>query len=113
MKRSFLRWLFASAALGLLAPVCWFVVEWLIGGNEQLEWKIAYPLERAILVLWPSSIWLMATDGIEGTSRAYLFMFMSVAGNVVLYSLLGSVAWMVNRFTGRWTRQDRLTDKWK
>jgi hypothetical protein len=37
----------------------------------------------------------MATDGIEGTPRAYMFIFLSVAANVVLYTLLGGALWWV------------------
>ena len=95
MKLSYFRWLIVSAALGLLAPICWFLMQVLIGGNSHLEWKIGYPLERVIRVTWPSSIWLMATDGSEGTSGSYLIVLMSVAANIVLYGLLGSCAWLV------------------
>jgi hypothetical protein len=95
MKQAFLRWLVISAVLGLLAPIIWFLVQKLVGGNAQLEAQIAYPLERVIRVVWPSSFWLMATDGIEGTPRAYLFVSLSVGANVVLYALLGSAVWSV------------------
>jgi len=91
VRHPFLRWSLASAGLGLLAPIAWFLVQRLIGGNVQL----AYSLERVIRVIWPSSFWLMATDGIEGTPRAYMFIFLSVAANVVLYTLLGGALWWV------------------
>jgi hypothetical protein len=76
MKLSNFRWLVVSAALGLLAPICWFLIQGLIGGNTQLEWKIGYPLERVIRVIWRSSIWLMATDGSESTRGSYLIVLM-------------------------------------
>lgn len=95
MKHSFLRWLVISALLGLLAPIAWFLVQKLLGGNAQLETQIAYPLERVIRVVWPSSFWLMATEGIEGTPRAYLFVSLSIGANIVLYALLGSAVWYV------------------
>ena len=94
MQRSFFRWLIVSGALGLLAPIAWFLVQRLVGANAQLEREIAYPLERIIRVIWPSSFWLMAT-GIEGTPRAYFFILMSVGANVVLYAMLGSAVWSV------------------
>jgi hypothetical protein len=56
---------------------------------------MAYPLERVIRVVWPSSFWLMATDGIEGTPKAYLLVSLSVGANIVLYALLGSAVWWV------------------
>jgi hypothetical protein len=91
VKQSLLRWSVISAGLGLLAPIAWLLVQKLIGGNTQL----AYSLERVIRVVWPSSFWLMATDGIEGTPKAYMFISLSVAANVVLYTLLGSAVWWV------------------
>jgi hypothetical protein len=56
---------------------------------------LPFRLVRVMLVIWPSSVWLMATDGIEGTPRAYMFIFLSVGANVVLYTLLGSAVWWV------------------
>jgi len=93
VKHSFLKWLTVSAGLGLLAPIAWFLVQRLVAGNAQL----AYPFERVIRVVWPSSFWLMATDGIEGTPRAYMFIFLAVAANVAFYALLGIGAWSVGR----------------
>jgi hypothetical protein len=95
MKHSFLRWLVMSAVLGLLAPITWLLVQKLLGGNAQLQTQIAYPLERVIRVVWPSSFWLMATDGIEGTPKAYMFVSLSIGANIVLYGLLGSALWSV------------------
>ncbi len=79
--------------LGLLAPTVWFLIQRLVAGNAQLGREIAYPVERVIRVIWPSSFWLMATGGIEGTPKAYLFIFLSVAANIALYALLGSGVW--------------------
>ncbi len=91
-KHSYSRWLIISAGLGLLAPIVWFLAQRFIGDNAT------YSLKRVIRVVWPSSIWLMATDGIEGTPRSYLFILMSVAANIVLYVVLGSAAWSVKYF---------------
>jgi hypothetical protein len=47
----------------------------------------------------------MATDGIEGTLRAYMFIGLAVLGTVVLYTFIAGVAWgtttMVRRFAVR------------
>jgi hypothetical protein len=94
MKPSFSRWLLISAGLGLLAPIVWFLAQRIIGDNAT------YPLERVIRVVWPSSFWLLATDGIEGTPRAYLFILMAVVANVILYAVLGSAVWSVKHFMG-------------
>jgi hypothetical protein len=93
VKHSFLRWLIISAGVGLVAPTAWFMVQRLGGGQGQPDNQIAYPLERVIRVVWPSSFWLMATDGIEGTPLAYLFILIAVAANALLYAVLGSAAW--------------------
>ncbi len=99
MKSSFLKWIAVSAALSLLAPACWFLVLALFGGPNQ--WKIL----QVIMVVWPSSIFLMATDGIEGTPRSYFFVFMSVAANAVLYILVGTAVWWLKRLWGAPKRQ--------
>lgn len=88
-----------------MAPIAWFLAHWLVGGNAE----VAYLLNRLIRLAWPSSFWLMATDGIEGTPRAYMFIFLSVAANVVLYSLLGSAVWRVKHFSTPQRGRRRLT----
>jgi hypothetical protein len=95
VKHSFFRWFWTSAGGGLFIPFGWFLIQILTRGNTQLCTKMAYPAERIIRVMWPSSLWLMATDGIEGAPKAHLFIFFSVAANVVLYAVLGGVIWSV------------------
>ena len=87
----------ASSALGLLAPAGWFLIQAFAGDTTVLGKEIAYPAERVIRLIWPSSVWLMATDGIEGTPRADLFIFLSILVNVVLYALLGIAFWFLKR----------------
>ncbi len=57
-----------------------------------------YQLERVVRVVWPSSLWLMATDGIEDTPRAYVFILLSIAINILLYGVVGTAAWSVKYF---------------
>jgi len=92
VKLSFSRWLIVSAGLGLVAPIVWFLVLGVLGFNALGE------LDRVILVVWPSSFWLLATDGIDGTPRAYVFILMSIVANVILYSVVGSAVWSVQHF---------------
>jgi hypothetical protein len=95
MKHSLVKWLRVAAALGLLAPACWFLAQATLGRDPRIQWKI----QQVMLVIWPSSIFLMATDGIEGTPTAYLFIFISVAANVIFYLLVGvAVWWLKNLF---------------
>ncbi|HEV2730994.1 MAG TPA: hypothetical protein VGV15_13250, partial [Terriglobales bacterium] len=71
------------------------MIQAFVGGNVRLEGEIVYPLERVIQVIWPSSFWLMATDGMEGTPKAYWFIFLAASANVTLYASLGALAWLV------------------
>ena len=87
MRHSFFQWLSVSSVLGLCAPIIWLIVNWLYGLPALLYF--------VLIIFWPTSIWLMATDGIEGTSKAYLFILMAVAANVVLYAVLGTIVWSV------------------
>lgn len=93
MKSSFTKWLAVSAVVGLIVPLGFLLLEKLVSGNQQSMGVYGYGLQRAMRVIWPSSIWLMATVTIEGTPKDYLFILMSVAANVFLYSSLGSLLW--------------------
>jgi hypothetical protein len=93
MKRSLFRWLLVSAILGLVVPIALLLIGALIGSNAKLGTKFDYPLDRLTRVIWPSSFWLMATTGIEGTPRDYLFVSISILANIVLYSAAGCVLW--------------------
>jgi hypothetical protein len=95
MKTTFSRWLIISAGLGLLPPIVWFLAQRFAGDNAM------YRLERVVSIIWPSSIWLLATDGIEGTPRAYLFIATSVAANILLYAVLGAAAWSIRHFVSQ------------
>jgi hypothetical protein len=101
MKNSFAKWLVVSAALGLLAPGFWFLAQGIFSGDPRMQWKILYPLEHVIRVIWPASVWVMATDGIERTPTAYLFIFMSVAANIILYALVGIAIWRLKHLFAR------------
>jgi hypothetical protein len=91
VKHSLLTWLIVSALAGLVAPFGWLMTLKLTPGQEQLGGHTAYLIERIVRVIWPSSFWLMATDGIEGTPKAYFFICLSVAANVILYAIVGAV----------------------
>ena len=77
-----------SALVGLILPITLLLIQMPTRGTS-----FGYAIHRLIVALWPSSFWLMATEGIEGTPQAYLFISMSIAANVVVYSALGCVLW--------------------
>lgn len=94
MKSSLPRWLAISAGLGLVPPAVWFFATPFAGADVMPYFQLA------IVVVWPSSLWLLATDGIGGTPRAYLFVGMAVLANMILYAVLGGAAWRVWRSLG-------------
>jgi hypothetical protein len=77
-------------ALGLAAPTLWFL---LFGfGALTDRWR------DVLIRLWPTSLMLMLTTGREETLEAYAIAAVAIMGNVVLYCLIGIVAWAVRRF---------------
>jgi hypothetical protein len=74
-----------GALLGIVAPLLFFTwhrfQEYIACGSGAF--------------LWPSVIWLMATDRHEHELSAYLIIGMSVAANVLLYVLVFSLIWCV------------------
>jgi hypothetical protein len=101
MKSSYSRWLVIAAGLGLLMPICWFLAQGLVAENVQTR-TFLYALERLTTVLWPSSIWLMATDGSERTISSYAIVVVSITANIMLYAVVGSSLWLLKqRMVGR------------
>jgi hypothetical protein len=90
VKHPFLRWLLLSALLGLIVPITLLLIQMPARGTS-----FSYPLHRLMILLWPSSFWLLATEGIEGTPRAYLFTSMSIVANMVVYGAMGCLLWGV------------------
>lgn len=88
--KHWLRWTFVAGLLGLVAPLIWFFPK-TFGANPP------YSLERIIRIAWPSSFWLMATEGIEGTPKDYAFISLSVLANVAAYALVGVAAWWLKQ----------------
>ena len=95
MTRSFAKWVASWAALGLVVAVGWSAVQWFIGSHEQIWKNVGYLSQRVMRVMWPSSVWLMATDGIEGTPTDYLFLLLSITANVLLYGAIGMFIWLL------------------
>ena len=55
----------------------------------------------ASVYLWPSSIWLLATDGHEYEPGAYLVVVFSALANILLYALLATLVRLLIRFIQR------------
>jgi hypothetical protein len=101
MTGSFAKWVTSWAALGLVVAVGWTAVQWFIGSHEHIWKNVGYLSQRVMRVMWPSSVWLMATDGIEGTPTDYFFVVLSALANVVLYGAVGAFIWMLRRIAHR------------
>jgi hypothetical protein len=48
-------------------------------------------------VLWPSSFWLLATNGFEGTLDSWIIIGMSIAANMLLYGAIGAIISTIRR----------------
>ena len=77
-----------SAMPGLIVPIAILSIQ---GPAENS--KFSYPIFWVEKVFWPSSFWLMATEGIERTPLAYFFVSVSIVANMVVYSALGCFLW--------------------
>ena len=87
------RWAVLSGALfGGIVPLLFFTLapfrEFIVTGRG--------------IFLWPSGIWLMATDGHEHEIGAYEIIGMSMAVNIVLYAIVFSLIWCVGWVFRAW-----------
>jgi hypothetical protein len=85
------RSLSIAAALALVPAATWFGLQAISQHSAPLM------VERVIQVLWPSSIWLMATDGMESTPTGRLIVLMAITANVLLYCGVGAIIWATGR----------------
>jgi hypothetical protein len=83
-----------AAAGGLVPPAAWF------GLHAAWKHPTSLRFEHIIGVLWPSSIWLLATDGMESTATAHVVTTMAIIANVLLYSGIGAIVWWLARVMG-------------
>jgi hypothetical protein len=107
LKRPFLRWLSASAILGLIVPIANLLAwEFVVHTHERAttgyqnfqDFKHLYHrLLQVRILTWPTSILLMATDGIEKTVQGYVIVAISILANIFLYSVLGYILWAISR----------------
>lgn len=85
-----------SAALGALAPVLWYLVYRMLGPT-QIDWIYAMPLDKVLIVVWPTSIFLIG----DPTNQNYALQAFSAFSNVVFYTIVGSLVWLGLR-RSRW-----------
>ena len=88
--RAWLRW---SGLFGLVAPAIWFG---LLYSNS-----LSFTSRNILVVLWPSSLMMIATANSEGTTFAYYVITVAVLVNVLLYILTGTAIWAFVRLLSR------------
>jgi hypothetical protein len=85
-----MRFISLFAVAGVLVPVVFQVVFWIVGNYPAIERSIGYGLQKLMLMLWPSSFVMLAAS----QESLYLgLLLMSIALNVVLYAAIGSAVW--------------------
>jgi hypothetical protein len=84
MIRQFFRWTLAFGATGLIVPAE-VLARWAATGSSitPIEW-----------CLWPSAIWLMATEGPDHRAGYILeILALALGANVLVYALIGALTW--------------------
>lgn len=85
----------AAAALGFLVPLSCYLIEWFAG-----------PLGGWVVVVWPSSVTLMAIEG-GGPVVALVAATISIVINMLLYAAIGrSLAPLILSLVGPSARAD-------
>jgi hypothetical protein len=85
MKESFWKWTKTFSMIGIAVASVFFIVEMLSGEY------FPYPAFRLMEVLWPSSIFLLATDGSEKTLGTYFIVLVAILVNGFTYFVVGIV----------------------
>jgi hypothetical protein len=87
------RFLLIGAAIGFVLPAS-LTMAWLLNLDRSLSVYVD-------LLLWPSSIMLMVTEGSHSMLNVVLIWGISISINMALYSLLGL---LVYAFVYMWKR---------
>jgi hypothetical protein len=91
-----------GALIGAVISCILLVLQWRLSRRVTSDSLQAYLVwQSVILVLWPSSVMLMATEGIEGTLRSNEFVLTSVVVNMLWYSVLTTCATLSIRWLKR------------
>jgi hypothetical protein len=88
MKITLRTWVLRLGALGLLLPVA-FIVRWQISGSGFGVLQFT---------LWPASIILMGLEGNHSISSILIVYAIALTANVLLYAIVGFLAWPALRF---------------
>jgi hypothetical protein len=98
VKSSFVRWLAYSAVIGLVVPTAITLTQEIVVPNRQFARCFDDALYQFMRIVWPSSIFMMATDGLpKWSSTSIMFLSMSIIANIVLYCVVGCALWWIAR----------------
>jgi hypothetical protein len=92
-RRSLKRWIVVSSLLGVLVALMLLLAEWFMERHPSMQRDAGYVVREAMSIVWPSSVALMATYGIERTLTGYVIVLIAIAGNALLYAVIGTLIW--------------------
>lgn len=96
VKKALVAWAI-GVGIGAAVPLLLLLARWVIARDPQLA-GLDYSLYRLGSLVWPSSVWLMATEGIENTFQGYVIVGISIAANALLYSGVVVVFWWLGAY---------------
>jgi hypothetical protein len=95
VKNPVLHWSLRSGVLGGFVAIA--LLGLLQVGSARWGLRMHFVVLDVAGVLWPSSFWLLATSGVEGTLQAWVIVAMSIAANILLYAVVGGVISLLRR----------------
>jgi predicted membrane protein len=92
-KMNFLPFIFRFALAGAVVPVLLNILWWVINNTSSHNLSFEIVMEKITLLLWPSSIALLAGAGFSNYAMSIKLLLLAVIINVILYSVLGLSVW--------------------
>ena len=89
MNVGFWRAFIISVLLGAAVPLAWYATYATVD-HRRLDVLFAMHFDVALMALWPSAVLLMA----DPLGEHLDVHAMAVLGNVLLYAIVGALAWM-------------------
>jgi hypothetical protein len=82
-------------AVGLLVPVVLYPLWQSVNSGTDLQSKVTF--EHIVVVLWPSSIFLMALQGSGSGISTGIVVILSLVVNAVVYGCFGLLLWGIGK----------------
>jgi hypothetical protein len=94
-RMNLLPFVFRFALVGGIVPILLNVVWRVINNASSHNLSFEIVMEKITLLLWPSSVALLAGAGFNNNAMSIKLFFLATVMNVVLYSVLGASVWYV------------------